>query len=249
MKKRIKMKRLITICAVAAMVIVSASSAVFGLSYTLISNPPIGEENHAQILHDIYGGVFSQSGVNYNGSTGIQALRVYDFGNDAIKLNLFTGTPNDIDKIWTDGVSTVTAKAKYAGLSQSFGWNQGGILGNNYEELLTSADIGGPGVPVEPSGDFLWGIHPGSGLYWWSRQNENNDQMDHMVTYQIAHDGITGAFLNSEPKVWLLFFEDLPSNDWDYNDFAVEVTCIPEPATIGLLGLGALSLLRRKHGA
>jgi hypothetical protein len=242
------MKKLITICAVAAMVIVSASSAVFGLSYTTISNPPIGEANHAQILHTIYdGGTFSKSGVNYsNGST--TALRVYDFGNDAIKLNLFTGTPNDIDKIWTDGVSTVTAKAKYASLSQSFGWNQGGILGNNYEELLTDTDIGDPGVPVEPSGDFLWGIHPGSS-YWWSRQNENNDQMDHMVTYQIAHDGISGAFLNSEPKVWLLFFEDLPSNDWDYNDFVVEVTCIPEPATICLLGLGALSLLHRKRGA
>ncbi len=244
------MKRLITICAVAAMVIVSASSAVFGLSYTPISPPiGVGEADHAQILHNIYGGVFSQSGVNYNGSTGIQALRVYDSGNDANRLNLFTGIPDDIDRIWTDGVSTVTAKAKYASLSQSFGWNQGGTSGSNYEQLLTGADINGPGVPVEPSGDFLWGIHPGSS-YWWSKQEENNGQ-DHMVTYQIVHDGISGAFLNSEPKVWLLFFEDLPlpSSDRDYNDFVVEVTCIPEPATICLLGLGALSLLRRRKNS
>jgi hypothetical protein len=46
----------------------------------------------------------------------------------------------------------------------------------------------------------------------------------------------------------VLAWEDLPfssPSDKDYQDFVVEVS-VPEPATICLLGLGALSLIRRK---
>ena len=35
--------------------------------------------------------------------------------------------------------------------------------------------------------------------------------------------------------------------DWNTESTFVPITVIPEPATIGLLGLGALSLLRRKR--
>jgi len=241
-------KKLITIC-IAVVVIVSASSAVFGtLSYTPIYGSPTGEKNHAQILHDIYGGTFSKSGVNYNGNTGIHALRVYDSGDDAIRLNLLTGTPSDIDQIWADGVVTLTAKVKYAALHQSFGWNGGGGTGTaNYYELLTQEDIATQqAVTLNIAGDFLWGCRPtdrnGTQDHeWWSMNSKNADHKDHMVTYKIEG-------LGSPQTVWLIFMEDLPLcvADKDYNDFVVQISAIPEPATICLLGLGALSLIRRK---
>jgi hypothetical protein len=271
------MRKLITTCAVAAMVIVSASSAVFGtLSYTSINNsPPSGEKNHAQILHDIYGGTFSPSpsGKNYIGSTGIHALRVYDSGNDDIRLNLFTGTPDDIDQIWADGVVTLTAEVKYAALHQSFGWNGGGT-GTTYHELLTQEDIGGSPVIVNiPHSDFLWGCWPtdrykwqwdddygcnhwwddyeqnwhrdwSSDHKWWSLNSKNADHKDHMITYKI--EGLVGP-----QTVWLIFMEDLNlcQADKDYNDFVVQISATPEPATVALLGLGVLSLIRRRKNS
>ncbi len=266
------MKKLITICAVAAVVIISASSAVFGtLSYTPIYKPPSSEKNHAQILGRIYGGTFTKNGVNYNNtSSGVSALRVYDSGNDANSLNLLTGTPSNIDQIWADGVATLTAEVKYAALHQSFGWNGGGT-GTNYHELLTEEDIGGSPVIVNiPHGDFLLGCWPTdryqwcwnqqhqsfnwwdtfegcwhmdwpSNPTWWTMNSKNSDGKDHFVTYKI--EGLGGSH-----TVWLIFMEDLclSQSDKDYNDFVVQISAVPEPTTICLLGLGALSLIIRK---
>jgi hypothetical protein len=237
-------------------VIVLAGSAAFGtLSYTTIGDPAYGEKNQAQILSDIYGGTFTHSGVNYSNNAGIEALRVYDSGDNTNRLNLLTGSSHDIDKIWTDdGVALVTAEAKYAYYTQSFGWNGGG-LGTTYHPLLTQTDIGKPGVLININGDFLWGYHPDS-TQWWSLDSKNSDGEDHMITYKI--EGLKAG----PPTVWLIFMEDnplsnyrtgegklccLPEGDNDYNDFVVELrTAVPEPTTICLLGLGALSLIVKK---
>ncbi len=248
--KRSKEKR-IAVTVVLALLTFSLS-AFGGFTPVLQSAEP----NHAQVLGDIYSGgtPFTGQGVDLGDGAWTEFLspdgnliarRVHDFEDLAPVLT---------DQVWTCSAE-VLAKAKYAGLNQSFGWNQGGTSGSNYEELLTDANIGDlVGVLLESPGDFLWGIQPHSSDFsesyeWWSKQDQNNDQTDHMVTYQIVSDGISATTLNSEPEetVWLLFFEDLPDEtDWDYNDFVVEVTCIPEPATVCLLGLGTLSLLRRR---
>jgi hypothetical protein len=157
-----------------------------------------------------------------------------------------TGTPDDVDQIWTDGPLSITAKAKYAGYDQAFGWNGGGT-GTTYHQLLTAADIGGGGIMLDVTGDFLWGLLSTSGSYseeWWSMDAKNNYE-DHMVTYEI--EGLAGA-----GKAWLIFMEDLPlgQSDKDYNDFVVEITTapklVPEPATIALLCFGGLLLRKRK---
>ena len=143
-----------------------------------------GEPNHAQILGDIYGdgtpfigqGLYLGQGawsefLSPGGS--LIARRVNDFVDDV---------PVPTDQVWACSSPEVFAKAKYAGLEQSFGWNQGGTLGGNYDELLNEDDIGNPGVLVGASGDFLWGIQPGP-YEFWSKRSENPDLKDHMVTY------------------------------------------------------------------
>jgi hypothetical protein len=215
-----------------------------GFEYSYVGPPPTGEANHAEILHNIYDGAFTKSGVNYSNGT-VSAFRAYDTdGNEAVTLNLLTHTLDDeVDQIWTDGQATVTARAKYAGYNQSFGWNGGGGTGTTYHELLTDANLGQDGVTLNVGGDFLWG-YQADGEEWWSLNSENSDE-DHMVTYKI--EGLDGLFYENK-TVWLLFLEDLPFSqaDRDYNDFVVEISAIPEPATAFMLIAGIAILLRKR---
>jgi len=222
--------------------------------YTDVSGPASGEKSHAEILHDIYGEDFTASGLfeGYEGNGNINAKRVYDFDDEYVQLHLYSGGPDNVDQLWTDGAVTVTAEAKYASYEQAFGWNGGG-LGTTYIPLVTDADIGGTPVEIEISGDFLWGYQatsqswwqPDVGLEWWSLMAENDNSEDHLVTYYIEG-------LDTEQTVWLVFmedkrFQDCSPSDLDYNDFVVEIRAVPEPTTICLLGLGGLALLRKRR--
>jgi hypothetical protein len=220
--------------ALPAWLLMGAAPAL-SFSYTPITPSP--EPTQADILGLIYGGTFLATGSNYsNGS--IDALRVWDTDGGNEIIDIVVGDENDIDQIWTDGTAYVTAEAKYASLSQSFGWNEGGdtAVPSDYRQLLHEGDVGGPPVPLTVNGDFLWGIQP-NGDTWWSRENQNSDAVDHLVTYKI--NGLGDA-----ATVWALFWEDLPAidTDSDFNDFVIEVRAIPEPGTALLLGFG-LALL------
>lgn len=210
-----------------------ATSSAQAYSYSTILAPSGGELTQIEIMDLIYGGTFVQSGVDYsNGS--IDLVRVWDADGSAGPLDLISGDPSlDIDQIWTDGIATVTAQAKYAALGQSFGWNGGGTVGAGYIELLTEADIGGAGVQINVTGDMLWGVSPSSGDMFWSLDSENNDTFDHLITFKVL--GLTGP-----ETTWLLFWEDLPAtgSDFDYNDFVIEVQAVPEPGTGLLLAMG-----------
>ena len=239
-----------------AAIIIAASSSAFadpGFEYSPVGSPPGGEKNHAQILGDTYLQNFTPNGVNYVGNGGITAYRVYD--RDDIIYNtthVYNHLLTDVDQIWTDGAVTVTAYAKYASYNQAFGWNGGGTVGTNFIKLLDQTDLGGPGESfiITEGQEFLWGHQAWSrGWYqtekkeWWSEESENSwhAEEDHMVTYYIDGASLTEA-------VWMVFIEDekLADSDCDYNDFVIEIRAIPEPATIMLLGLGALALLRKR---
>ena len=225
----------------ALIIAVGGVPAFAGYGYTDVNAPPASEKDHAYILGAIYEQDFTADGLDYLGDTGVNAYRVYDFDEELIRLHIINGDESDIDQIWCDGIAMVTAEAKWAGMDQSFGWNQGG-LDPCYTELLTDADLGGSVLIPIPEGDFLWGYTPNS-EEWWSWNALNDGLEDHMVSYFIE-----GASLYGE-TVWMIFMEDKPlgESDCDYNDFVVEIRAIPEPASMLLLGLGALALLRKRR--
>jgi hypothetical protein len=100
-------------------------------------------------------------------------------------------------------------------------------------------------------GYFLQG--PGGTFY--SDDALNPGSLDHMVSFQGKGDLVTLPGLNSGNWVsneYILAWEDLEAGDNDFDDMVVMVESVqpvPEPTTMGLMGLGLIGLMlaaRRK---
>lgn len=229
-----------------------AGSAMAAPVYTTINAPAAGELTHGQVLGSIYGGAWSANGLNFDGPSGLKATRVADDGV-ASPISLVTGNANSgDDKVFDTigGTGNVFAKAKFAGDMAMFGWLNGASGGGKptFTGLLMTQNLGSSSaVPV--SNAFRWGLdNLTTGNFFTSLPNENQKtgggDFDMMVTYEIT--GLAG-----NAKTWLLFWEDrIPDqafSDGDYNDAVIEISVVPAPGAIALLGLGGLLAARRRR--
>lgn len=231
-------------------VLIALSTPAFA-AYTTVSPSPSGELNHEQILESYYGGDFSASGVDFTGGGAggtISAVRWDDTLDPNGTLSIVGPSAGSAaDQFWTNGKVDVKAVARYAGKSQEFGFDKG----SGFEPLFAAS-----GSNMSVTGSAATDL---TGKSWtWIRRDvggadpynsdatKNSDGLDHMVAYRI-----TG--LPTNETVWLLCFEDLPGqlgggSDRDFNDLVVEVRAIPEPATLGFLGMcGIPVIFRRKR--
>jgi hypothetical protein len=240
------------------------AAPVVRAEFTVINPPHHGEHSHEQILSTLYGGLFSSSGdrgVDFsNGS--IIAHRVSDridnilFGGDGggepLNMGGPTGGVDDTDQTWRAAFTNAVAEAKFAAYEQNFGFFDG-VSGGTYQQLfrVQGEQYGVTGeavLPILPTQTIRWG-RGGEGRILSSRNADNADGEDHMVTYQILPASMGEG---EEPVLrWLVFWEDIlrgeQHEDFDFNDLVVEITAIPEPASGGLVGLLALLGLRRRR--
>ncbi|PHQ82594.1 MAG: hypothetical protein COB69_01585 [Phycisphaera sp.] len=219
---------------IAAAVMTAGSVSAQSNKYVEVHSPPTGEASHSEILGRALGGTFNGSGAR-------------DFTNGSIFADRMKDKrSSNTDRYWDAGTYHVEVIAREAAYTHEIGTVEG-RRGNtdSFLSLVNTADIGSQ-ASVTMDSDFRWAIDVNSGgqsrwndhLYT-SRQWDNSDGVDHMVSYELYNDG--GKLFG-----YALFFEDLwYGGDCDYNDAAVLLTLVPTPqaAMLGLTGLGGLGLM------
>lgn len=161
---------------------------------------------------------------------------------------------DDGDKVWFPATFTATARAKFAGFNQDFGYipdsNGNGMFEEPIVPLFNATgngiNLGAPSATFTSGNDFLWAVDPSGAPLWTSSPGQNSDGLDHMVTWLITG----GASAGNHVIAW----EDLfGGGDRDFNDLVVEVRSTssihaPEPTTMLLFGVGLIGLagFRRK---
>lgn len=211
-------------CVLALVLMGACSNGVLFASFTFVANTP-----HAGEV-TLYEGA-----VGYTSGATIMST-LYGLGN-------YTRISDNLDNVLLNStVGTVaTVEAKYAGNSQKLsyvGANNGttvlfnNVTGNGY---LNLGPVALPSTNLPENFRFLLQSPSGSGPTFSSDRFLNASNFDHMVTFQLTG----GRFVFA--------FEDTTGGgDKDYNDLVVELTfsggsnpIIPEPATVGLFGIGA----------
>jgi hypothetical protein len=218
------------------LVVGSVCASAQAATITPVFAPPANEKSHEQILEDLLGGDFFQTGNDF--SNGVQTV---------------TRVDDDDDQSYDFASWSVQALAVWAGASQSFGTQADGLLfdvGGDEDNVSGSASDseGGEGIVFKRFGNEFQSleVHTDPTL--------NPNGQDHVVTYAYTVDDVDGPVTS-----YLLFFEDLndtsPLSDWDYNDLVVELRgtapeqsdIVPEPGSLVLMGAGVFALLRRRR--
>jgi len=250
----------LTVGLAASAFVLAVSSAAFAGPKTPVLNS--GEPNHQQIIQSVYGGVFAgapSTGFARGGSDPVTLTRAEDIGGGVLSL-MGSNMGLADDGMWSDGIVSIQARARFAAYSQTFGYFQGADPAAPFVPLLS---VGGSGYAVTGSlggidlsalmSSWRWG-RAGDGSVFSSRASDNPDGMDHMVSYKV--EGLNNGF----DATWLLCFEDLradQTSDWDYNDLVIEVSVsrgpqivpLPGAAAMGLAGVGLIAGVRRRRTA
>jgi MYXO-CTERM domain-containing protein len=264
---------LIAMVAVILVTGLGLSSAARAAIFTVVNPPPFPEKNTSEILSHIYGGNFTQAGLDYTNGV-ITAHRIADgagSGRSMRPLNLFendlpgnpgggldTDPPVDTtDQLWTADSVVATAQARYALYSQRFGFFDG-TSGGSYIPIfdVTGSDfnVSGAGSIANLGGHTWRWARAGTNFAPFTSQNSDNPlSVDHMVTYRI--DFSSSGLGSTTVTTYLLFWEDKAPNDnpdYDYNDLVVEIrasrTDVPEPASaLGAAGILAAAAMRRRR--
>lgn len=209
--------------------VIALIAAAVGLGAASAQATPIRLDGPEANLQTIINGL-SGNGAGTNVVTDQVSL------DEAFSLSGFIGVGSIV--VEHAGFSNLNAFGIYDVLDQS----------KRLEIFSGSAGAGSMSFFLPPdsfsSGLFGFYLETPSGL-WFSESAKNSDGADHMVAFE----------LNGQ---YLFGWEDLASSAWDqdYNDFVVLVSGVkgvnvPEPATLGLFGLGlvGLSMVRRRKQA
>lgn len=231
-----------------------SGAAMAAPGYTLVQSPPSGEKSHKQMLSQVYGGTWSlaSNGRDYS-TSGMTATRLADKGVNT-PTSLTTGV-SGTDNVWTGpAMTTVIAKAKYAGDNSVFGYFDDTSGSSTFHQLFNTGTIGAEATITLPAA-FRFAIKDlTTGKTWTSRSSDNygtgqycDNTYDQLVTYKMS-----GSCNGQACDEWALFWEDRPygASDRDFNDAMITIQvcpAIPAPATAGLLGLGALGVVRRRR--
>lgn len=195
------------------------------------SNPTPGlpdQHNHAEIMGDIFGGVFVQNGNDF--SNGIVEVKRVD---------------DDNDKTYDFLEWEAHAIARWAGANQGFGTQDGKLFDVTGQFTAVTGDV--LGQPGDNGIEFVRYGNENNTITASTNPASNVDGKDHAVTYTWSVNGVPAT------NRYLIFFEDSAESsvytDTDYNDLVVEVigTPIPEPTSLALIGLGGLAMLRRRR--
>lgn len=159
------------------------------------------------------------------GNAASNTMGLYDLADPTKRVTLFNGAATGGSKV----AVTVDAAFNFK------------VIDLAVPALLSSNTFSGSNF-----GYFM----TGGGNTFYSDYMLNEGTNDHMVAYAGKGDIVT--IPGNLPSTWtpdeyILAWEDLPlgSSDRDYNDMVVMVESVkpvPEPTTIGLMGLGILGL-------
>ena len=207
--------------------------------------------------------------------TDASLMAIWDFGPDAAgyTLNVTTenvvGTPTlvaanaEYDVDGKDGYPYRDAAGTFHDAGQAVGWNDvSGAGANDAYWIMTINTTGWQDMTIRWDhlsdntganlGPTSFDLHyrVGSGT-WIPILNDNSIKRDD-TWWEFSHDLSSITAIENQSDVYFrvsdLNQEGTTRPDGSYRFDNLELTGVPEPATVLLLGLGSLALLRRKRG-